>query len=114
MEIEARVADFTGNIEDLARRYSPHFFALPIGRPDVRKYALLIREGPLSYQMAISTNPGRTNGYNFMITITGLRLDRCLELADDFQRKTSLPLRPAPEPIMALYRRLLHSDTTVN
>ena len=93
METYTRVADFDGDLGNLARTFCDTAFEFPIGREDVRKFCMKSGE----YMVVVSNNkPSYEANYNFILTVTGPDIMQAHRIAMNFQEKTGFRTRPAP------------------
>ncbi len=99
LHFEGRVAEYEGDVEELASRYSAGFTSFSIGRADVRKYGLLRREGEDTYLFMISNATGevRNEDYNVIASVLGTNRERTTELMEEWDRSMGIDTRPAPE-----------------
>ena len=101
MHCEPRVGNYNGDIGELARQYSKDFMPIPIGRPEVHKYGLIIREPPAFYLLMVSNSdykgePDNPAYYSVIATLLGKDKERVKELMKDFEKGFALNLRQAP------------------
>jgi hypothetical protein len=97
--LAVKVADYTGELTDLIRRYSEDFSLMPLGREDVNKYALLVRETHGSYLFMISDRDPDipTPGYDIIMTVMGADRERVGQLMHDLENRLGIETRSAPQ-----------------
>ncbi len=107
--IEGKVGWYHGNSADLAKRCSPDFIPMPMGREEVEKYAMIIKERNNSYMVMISNMEKRSSEqqYNTILTVTGSQEQRTKEIIDELAGKTGIEMRPAPDWLMERQRTAL-------
>ena len=94
METYTRVADFDGDLGELAKAFSKGAVEVPFFRDDVRKFGFKVGE----YLLMISQSQGERNPeYNFILTVTGPDIIQAHHVAMDFQERTGFQTREAPE-----------------
>lgn len=98
-EMDVRVGYFPGDLKDLLGRHSDKFVPFPFGLGEVHKYASVRREGLESYTTMVSNND-LPPPYNMIITVTGPRKERAMEIMEEFTMKTELITDPAPEALV--------------
>jgi len=84
---------------------------MPVGRGDVRKYALQVLEGQDSYIIIVSQRTGQATDHNIMMTVQGPRQETVKELMSDLESKIGFETRPAPETLQLnfdIMAKLLH------
>ncbi len=102
MHLEAIVADYEGNFEELLKRYSDKFVPVAFGKTAVKKYALICGENSDAYICMISncTDPLiKHTDYNILLSVQGPKKEKVRELIADIIKKFGIPVKPAPEEI---------------
>ncbi|MBW3003022.1 hypothetical protein KY328_01010 [Candidatus Woesearchaeota archaeon] len=109
MFCETRVATYLDSIEDLIKRYSNDFIQTEVGREDVIKYRLPVRERDKTYLLMVSKCLDAValaqNDYNVIVTVMGERKG-AKRVMRGFQKKTKLQTRLAPEHLNETFRLL--------
>ncbi|MBW2990553.1 hypothetical protein KY348_02495 [Candidatus Woesearchaeota archaeon] len=96
MDIETRIGNYSGSVDELVSHYSKDFFEIPFYDPKVVKRALVVRDGSNNYQVIISKD-NRNPFYNIMVTIVGPNIKKIKEIIKDLGEKLPIELEPAPE-----------------
>ena len=109
MHCETRVGEFTGDLGELTRHYSPNFMSLPIGRPDIPKPGLVERHPSGSYILMVSNSDGVDPrlGYNLIVTVMGPLEAQAKAIMDAFEEKVPIELRHAPDFLQRQYDSLM-------
>jgi len=97
MHVETRVGNYPGNIENLAKQYSDGFFSLPLGRQDVHKCGLFMREEKDSYLLMISNCDTPCPDYNTIVTVFGPNEQRVTQIMHDFESNVDVEIKEAPD-----------------
>ncbi|MCD6477483.1 MAG: hypothetical protein J7K87_00585 [Candidatus Aenigmarchaeota archaeon] len=103
METEVKVSEYDGDIKELLSKYSDEFVEVPIGRTDVKKYALMENDGIL----IVSQSKGLRNPeYNVILSSHSDTEEKAKRQLERFSDKTSLKLREPPEQLKKLFKSI--------
>ncbi len=111
----ARVSDYSGDIEELAKKYSKDFVHLPVGREDVDKYALCMKTKAGLYVLMISHCDLPNPDYNTIMSVMGPRPKKVKRLMVDWKTKSGVKTRRAPKHLDDVFQdiaRYFYGDFT--
>jgi hypothetical protein len=98
MHTEIRAANYPDKIKNLLSQYPfDDFIPLLVGRTDVEKHGMIIREETGTYTLLVSKSNKPISGFNVRISVTGPKKERTYELIQEFQNTTGIKTRPAPQ-----------------
>ena len=92
----ARTTTYSGDLEALISIYSDKFQALPMGKQDVKKYILLIRDEIAEYCLMISINLHEPAN-NLIVTVIGPSIEYARQLTEKFEDTIGIRMEPAPQ-----------------
>jgi hypothetical protein len=104
---EVKVCVYDGELEGLIKKYSKEFTAVPAGDPGVQKYVLFKEEVMSSYLIMVSKGAMCPEyNYNTIATVTGAEERTAKKIMQEFQKKTGLEMKPAPEFLKKVFENL--------
>lgn len=115
MNMEARMALYSGNVIELSEFYSKGFVLEPSDDSFVVRLKLRINEPSGCYGVIMSKDYSLENDIlNTAIYVEGFNLERVVEIMDDIEKKLPVKLYPLPKEMNKHLKYLAYVDYVCN